>query len=154
MRDMTPPSATSVRRFAYRNGNPALECGGAHLRAQCRQLASIVTVDGAIDEANVDRLGQYAKRFILAEKPFILDLSDVRAFSQQALALLQTVEQTCRATGVEWCLVAGDPVYRMLRTRGSDTAVASADSVPEALDHFRDDVVARRRLLPLLNKTA
>lgn len=151
---MTSASATSVRRFAYRNGNPTIECGGANLRAHCRQLATVVTVDGNIDESNLERLGQHVKRFVLAEKPLVLDLGAVEHFSQLATVLLQSVEQTCCATGVDWCLVASDPVKDALSMQGARTAYAVADSVPEALDVFLDDLVARRRLLPLLNKTA
>ena len=62
-------------------GNPAVECDGAQMRALCRQLATVVTVSGEINETNVECIGDYAKRFVLMEKPFVLDLSGVSSFS-------------------------------------------------------------------------
>ena len=40
--------------IAFRYGNPAVECDGAELRAQCRHLAMVVTVSGVIDDDNFD----------------------------------------------------------------------------------------------------
>jgi len=34
-----------------------------------RQLATVVTVTGELDDANLDRVSQYTKRFVLKEKP-------------------------------------------------------------------------------------
>lgn len=150
---MTSMSSDSARRFAYRYGNPIVECDGAQMRAQCRQLATVVTISGDVVAANIDRVSQYATRFVLAEKPFVLDLGDVHTFSPEAMSLLRTVEQACASAGVEWCLVAGEPVNRVLRTF-ADAGFVLADSVPEALNCFLEGMLARRRLLPLLNKTA
>jgi anti-anti-sigma regulatory factor len=152
---MTSTGVNSARRSAYRCGNPTVECGGAHMRAQCRQLATVVTISGVIDESNIDPVSQYTKRFVLAEKPFVLDLSDVHTFPPQAMEMLRTVEEACCAAEVEWCLVAGDAVHQVLRTTADgNAAFATATSVPEALNRFLDSTLARRRLLPLLNKTA
>lgn len=51
-------------------------------------------------------------------------------------------------------MVAAEPVNQVLRTLGDHAAFATADSVPDALNQFLDGLLARRRLLPLLNKTA
>jgi anti-anti-sigma regulatory factor len=152
---MTSTGVSSARRSAYRYGNPTVECSGAQMRAQCRQLATVVTISGVIDESNIDRVSQYTKRFVLAEKPFVLDLSDVRTFPPRAMEMLRTAEEACGAADVEWCLVAGEAVHQVLRTTdGSHAAFATATSVPEALNRFLDSTLARRRLLPLLNNTA
>lgn len=151
---MTSTSATSARRFGYRYGNPVSECGGAQMRAQCRQLATVVTISGGIDAANIDRLSHYATRHVLPEKPFVLDLSEVQTFPSLAVALLQTVESACDAADVEWCLVANESVNQALQTLDEGAAFTTAGSVPEAMHYFLDGTLARRRLLPLLNKTA
>ena len=51
-------------------GNPAFDCAGAQLHAVCRQLATVVTVEGVIDDTNVERVTALALRFVLAEKAF------------------------------------------------------------------------------------
>ncbi len=50
-------------------GNPAFECGGAQVRTVCRQLATVVTVQGVVDDSNIEKVTALALRFIIAEKP-------------------------------------------------------------------------------------
>ncbi|MGH3674806.1 MAG: STAS domain-containing protein [Mycobacterium sp.] len=135
-------------------GNPALDCDGVQLRAVCRQLATVVTISGDVDANNVDRISAYTKRFILAEKPFVLDLSGVNAFSAPCVSLLYSVDEACFNAGVEWSLIASQPVLRALRVAGDGATFPTVASVPEALHHFADGIGERRRLLPLLTKTA
>ncbi|MCB0947711.1 MAG: anti-sigma factor antagonist [Mycobacterium sp.] len=133
-------------------GNPTFDCNGAEIRAHCRQLATVVTIRGFLDAANVEKASRYVRRFILAEKPFLLDLSDVTSFSRDAISLLFTVDDVCSAAGVDWSLVASRPVEQTLLDDGIE--FTAAGSVSEALNHFADAMVARRQLLPLLTKTA
>ena len=135
-------------------GNPSFDCAGVRIRALCRQLATVVTIDGEIDGTNVDHVSQSIKRFILAEKPFVLDLSRLNSLSPQGLSLLQSVDEYCFTAGVEWSLVAGQPVKQVLHTLGDQAAFPTMSSVHEALHHFSDVILERRRLLPLLSKTA
>lgn len=131
-------------------GNPTFDCGRAQVHALCRQLATVVTVEGTIDETNIDRVTAFARRFVLAEKPFVLDMSLVNSFSRQCVSLLTTIDETCAHVGVEWSLVACDPVLVAVHAAG--TAVPVAESVPDALHYFADGIDERRRLLPLLTK--
>ncbi len=133
-------------------GNPAFDCNGAKIRAHCRQLATVVAIKGDLNSANLERASQYTRRFILAEKPFLLDLSEVTSFSREAISLLFTVDELCNAAGVDWSLVASRCVEQTLRE--GDIEFTAAGSVPEALNRFADAMVARRQLLPLLTKTA
>ncbi|MCF6386760.1 STAS domain-containing protein [Mycobacterium sp. MBM] len=138
--------------IAFRYGNPAVECDGAELRAQCRHLAMVVTVSGVIDDDNVDRLTHKVRRLVLAEKPFALDLSDVTFLSARGVSLLYALDDECDIAGVEWALIASPEVLDVLRLL--DDAFPITVSVPEALHHFAEGTLARRRLLPLLHKTA
>ena len=135
-------------------GNPAVDCDGAQMRALCRQLATVVTVSGDINDTNVDRISAYAKRFVLMEKPFVLDLSGVNSFSPECISLLYNLDEDCHRAGVEWSIIASQPVHRTLRLSGERETFPTAGSVPEALHHFADSIGERRRLLPLLTKTA
>lgn len=138
--------------IAFRYGNPAVECDGAELRAQCRHLAMVVTVSGVIDDDNFDRLTHKVRRLVLAEKPFALDLSDVTFLSARGVSLLYALDDECDFAGVEWALIASPAVLDVLRML--DDAFPITVSVPEALHHFAEGTLARRRLLPLLHKTA
>jgi anti-anti-sigma regulatory factor len=150
MSALATTDASTTTRFRY--GNPMLECHGAHLRAQCRQLATVVTVSGRVDTKNVDDVSAQVRRYIIAEKPFVLDMSAVNSCGASTLPFLRAVDEQCRATGVEWALIAGAAVNRRLRPGADEFAVVAC--VPDALEHFADELGTRRRLLPLLAKTA
>lgn len=131
------------------------ECGGARVRAQCRHLATVVTITGAIDAMNVDHLSEYCQRFILPDKPIVLDLSGVECLAAQGIRFLYRIYDKCRAAGLEWALITSQAVTRVLRITEDETSFPTVGSVHQALGHFADATSARRRmLLPLLTKTA
>ena len=67
------------------------------MRALCRQLATVVTVTGDISDANVDHISACAKRFVLTEKPFVLDRTGVDSFSTECISLLYAVDEDPRS---------------------------------------------------------
>jgi anti-anti-sigma regulatory factor len=135
-------------------GNQAVDCDGAQLRAVCRQLATVVTVTGDINDTNLDHISAYARRFVLTEKPFVLDLTGVSSFSPDCISLLYAIDDNCEHAGVEWSIVASQPVHRTLRLFGEGETFPTVGSVAEALHQFADSIGERRRLLPILTKTA
>lgn len=152
---MTDSIATAASYSAPRNANPPFDCSGAQIRAQCRHLATVVTVSGAIDAMNVDQVSDHCKRFILPDKSLILDLSGVECLAAQGIRFLYRIDNDCRAAGLEWALIASQAVIRVLRITDEQASFPVAGSVHEALHYFADATSARRRLLlPLLTKTA
>ena len=134
-------------------GNRAIECGAAQLSAQSRHLATLMTVTGVIDAANVDQLYERSGCFVLPDTGFVLDLSGVTSFAVEGARLLSRVDAACRAAGIEWALVASRTVGDQLGAGSASYPLAA--SVPEALHRFADGIFARRRLLlPFLTKTA
>ena len=133
----------------------AFDCGRAQLRWHFRHLATVVTIHGEIDAANVDPVIGYIQRLILARDPLVLDLSDVKSSAAECILLLRLVGDECCSAEVEWTLVAGPDVSQMLRDSGYETMCPIARSVPEALHQFSDVIVRRRQLLlPLVEKSA
>ncbi|WP_343599211.1 STAS domain-containing protein [Mycobacterium sp.] len=152
---MTNSIGTADSLGAPRDGNPLFDCGGAMIRAQCRHLATVVKVSGAIDAANVDRVGEYCRRFILPDNGLILDFTEVDCISAQGMRLIYRLAEDCGALGVQWELVVGPAVARVLTITDGEAGFPVAGSVHEALHHFADVTSARRRLLlPMLTKTA
>lgn len=149
---MTITSNTPASDHQFRYGNPAAVCDGASMRAHCRQLATVVTVKGDIDSGNFERIAAYVSRFIIPEKPFALDLSGVNSFTAQAVSLFYDIDERCGAEGVDWAVIASPAVAAELGPH--DAGVPLTASVPEALHHFAEGNLARRRLLPLLTKSA
>ena len=135
-------------------GNPAFDCNGAQIRACSRQLATVVTVTGDLNDTNLDQVSQHAKRFVLREKPVVLDLSAVSSATPHIVSLLCQVDDACSSAGVEWSLIASQPVSRAVRTFDERVELPTVASVADALHHFSDAILERRRLLPLLTKSA
>jgi anti-anti-sigma factor len=148
-------STSSVTDLTPRNRNPVVDCGAARIRTQCRHLATVVTISGAIDAGNLDRVSEYSRRFILEDNPFVLDLSGVDCFAARAVSLLHRVDDQCCRSGVEWALVPSRAVLQIMRITNQDGVFPVVDSVHEALRHFADVIAMRRRvLLPLLTRSA
>jgi anti-anti-sigma factor len=146
---------TAGSSVAPRHAHLPFDCNGAAVRAQCRHLATVVTVSGTVDVTNVDQVSEYSKRFILPDKPFILDLSGVESFAAQAVRLLHRVDDACSAAGVEWSVAPSQAVNTTLLVTHEESSFPVLASVHEALQYFADANSARRRLLlPLLTKTA
>ncbi|MGB3485199.1 MAG: STAS domain-containing protein [Mycobacterium sp.] len=137
---------------AFRYGNPAVQCGGAQVRSQCRQLATVVAVTGAVTVENIDLLTRQVTRSIIREKPYVLDLTGVTSFTAEALSLLAAVDDTCRRTADEWLVIPSQSVARVMRLNACQFATTA--SVPDALQCFSDTMTERRQLLPLLAKSA
>ncbi|BBX98347.1 STAS domain-containing protein [Mycobacterium lacus] len=151
--------ASNVTGRTDRQANGTVDCCGAQIRAQCRHLATVVTIRGEIDVVNVDPVSEYIRRFILGHNPVVLDVSEVSYFAAAGISLLHTLDDDCRAVGVEWILVASPAVVELL---GADedqddngAMFPIARSVHEALRNLADAIVRRRQLvLPLVKKTA
>lgn len=138
-----------------RHAHLPLDCNGAAVRAQCRHLATVVTITGAVDTGNADQVSEHSKRFILPDKPFVLDLSGLDSFATQAVRLLQWLDDVCSVAGVEWAVVPSQAVTTALLVTHEESSFPIFGSVHEALQYFADANSARRRLLlPLLTKTA
>ena len=144
------PASKSPSRY----GNPTIDCKGAEVHTLCKQLASVMTVSGFVDQTNVECISDRARHCIIPEKAFVLDLTGVESFAKAGIALLDAIDDACFAAGVEWSLVAGEAMTHILRVHAQDPDLPVAHSVPEALHHFSDVADERRRLLPMLTKSA
>jgi anti-anti-sigma regulatory factor len=148
-------SITSAAYLAPAHAQLPFDCNGALVRAQCRHLATVVTVAGTVDESNVDQVIRYALRFNLPDKAFVLDLSGVDVFGAQAVRLLYAVDDACTAAGLEWAVIPSQAVSLTLLVSRGDVDFPTATTVHEALQFFADASTARRRvLLPFFTKTA
>lgn len=144
----------AITTVATRHGYGTFECDGAQIRAHCRHLATVVTIRGDIDAANVDRVTDHIRRLIRGSNPVVLDLSDVNGFAAAGISFVHRLDEACRAAAVEWTLVASPAVIARL-SAGGDDSYPTARSVREALRNLADAIVNRRQLvLPLIKKTA
>jgi anti-anti-sigma regulatory factor len=152
---MTDSIGTAAACVSPRHAHLPFDCAGAAVRAQCRSLGTVVTITGAVDSTNVDQVSEYTKRFVLPDKPFVLDLSNLDSFAAQAVRLIYRIEAVCTAAGLEWSVIPSQAVTTALLVTHEESSFPIFVSVHEALHYFADATSARRRmLLPLLTKTA
>jgi anti-anti-sigma factor len=135
------------------HGGAALACDRVQMRAQCRHLATVVTIAGAVDAANIDSVSDYVRRFALVGNALILDLSNVTFLAAQGISMFVAIDDTFDAADLAWLLVPGRTVSRLLRIGDMDNLVPTASSVSEAIGHFVDALRARNRVLPPLSST-
>src|ERR1700742_1599750 len=148
-------SISTAASLAPRRAHLPIDCNGAAVRAQCRHLATVVTISGSVDASNVDQVIDYAQRFNLPDKPLVLDLTGVESFGGQAVRLLYSVDDACATAGLEWAVIPSQAVSLTLLVTHGDIDFPTATTVHEALQYFADATTSRRRLLlPLFTKTA
>jgi anti-anti-sigma factor len=142
----------TIANVTTRQGNGSVDCGGAQIRAHCRHLATVLTIRGEIDAVNVDRVSEQIRRFIVGNQPVVLDMSEVSQFATAGISLLCSLDEDCRAAGVEWTLVASPAVIEWL---GDGAVFPIARTAHQALRNLADAIVRRRQLvLPLIKKSA
>lgn len=151
----------TIADIRTRQGNSTFACGSAQLRAHCRHLATVVTIRGEVDAGNADQIGEHLRRFVLGDSPVVLDMSEVHRFGAPGRSLLATLDERCRAAGLEWVLVTGPVVadvlgdIDVLGDDGAQARFSTAESVRQALHDLADGIANRRQLmLPLVRKTA
>jgi anti-anti-sigma factor len=126
-------------------GDPPIGGDGVRMRAQCRHLATVVTISGNVDAANGDRVQGFATRLVLVGNALILDLSGVDFFAARGISVLIAVDDACRTAEVPWALVPSRMVSRLLRLTDCDT-VPTASSVSAALRQVTALSLSRRPL--------
>ncbi|KBY47323.1 anti-anti-sigma factor [Mycobacterium tuberculosis TKK-01-0015] len=136
-----------------------LDYGGAQIRAYLHHLATVVTIRGEIDAANVEQISEHVRRFSLGTNPMVLDLSELSHFSGAGISLLCILDEDCRAAGVQWALVASPAVVEQLGGRCDqgehESMFPMARSVHKALHDLADAIDRRRQLvLPLISRSA
>jgi anti-anti-sigma regulatory factor len=152
---MKDSNRATASYLAPRHAHLPVDCNGAAVRAQCRHLATVVTISGTVDATNVDQVIEYAQRFVLPDKPLVIDLTGVESFGAQAVRLLYAVDDACAAAGLEWAVIPSQAVSLTLLVTLGDIDFPTSTTVHEALQYFADATTDRRRLLlPLFTKTA
>ena len=75
----------------------------------------VVVVEGEIDACNARDLAQYTEDVLHAKRRLIVDLRGLTFFGTAGFSALHYMNVTCSRRDVNWVLVPGDEVSRMLR---------------------------------------
>lgn len=94
---------------------------GRHTRSdlvRARELSAstiLVAAHGEIDAATAPDLGEHIERNLAGYRQLVLDLSGLEFFGTAGYAVLHRVHSRCARSGIDWALVPGRRVQRLLQ---------------------------------------
>lgn len=109
-------------------------CGRAVFTAEdLTEARVLVCVRGDVDATNRQALGRFIQRHTRISKQLILDLTGVDFFGSQAFTALYYASIQCARRDVDWMVVAGPRVLRILRICDPDGQLPLVDDIAGAL---------------------
>ncbi len=113
---MTPQSTQRVFRPDPRSFDLREEHHRATFSA-CQLPTSkvLVSIHGDIDATNSCAFADYVERRVTGSRGLVLDLQTVQFFAASGFAALFKIDVICARAGIQWSLLAGSHVRRMLR---------------------------------------
>jgi anti-anti-sigma factor len=75
----------------------------------------MVAAEGEIDACNAHQLAEYVERSLGTSTRLIVDLRELQFFGTQGFSTLHKINVTCSGDGVNWVVIPGREVERLLR---------------------------------------
>ena len=139
-----PIASTAPLHVELSSTDEAQRCGRAVFVAQGLAAARVlVGVRGDVDATNCHALGRFVERHTGVSKQLILDLAGVDFFGSQGFAALHYISVQCARRDVDWMIVGGRTVRRILRVCDPDAELPLVKDIAAAL--ARLDHVAKCR---------
>lgn len=101
-----------------------------------RELSAVtilVAAFGGIDAANADDYAARIDAHLSGYRQLVLDLSRLEFFGTAGYSVLHRVHARCAHTGVDWVLVPGSEVTRLLRICDPDAILPTAPNIVSAV---------------------
>jgi anti-anti-sigma factor len=93
----------------------------------------LVAALGEIDAASADALSERIDHHLNGYRQLVLDLSRLEFFGTAGYSVLRRVHARCARAGVEWVLVPGSEVQRLLRVCDPDGFLPTAPNIVSAV---------------------
>jgi anti-anti-sigma factor len=93
----------------------------------------LVAAVGQIDAANLAELRTYIEDHLGGYQQLVLDLSRLDFFGTDGFSALHTINVRCSHRGIDWIMVPGPEVSRMLRVCDPEGALATATNIVSAV---------------------
>lgn len=107
-----------------------------HLRfgtSSGRSSVVVVTAEGEVDAANALTLGQYVEAQLDGVSRLVVDLRGLDFFGIQGFSILHRINVMCSRFSVNWVVLAGTEVNRVLRVCDPDGGLPFAHSMEAAV---------------------
>lgn len=103
---------------------------------RARELSTttvLVAGFGEIDAASAAQLSESIEGHLTGYRQLVLDLSRLEFFGTAGYSVLHRVHSRCARAGVEWVLVPGPEVERLLRVCDPDAILPTAPNIVSAV---------------------
>lgn len=104
----------------------------------------LVTAFGDIDASSAATLSENIERHLSGYRQLILDLSRLEFFGTAGYSVLHRVYSRCIRAGVDWVLVPGPEVERLLRVCDPDGILPTAPNIVSAVAALARSHTGRR----------
>lgn len=98
-----------------------------------RSSVMIVTADGELDAANALSLGKHVEGELESVSRLVVDLRGLEFFGVQGFSILHRINVMCSRFSVNWVVLAGTEVDRVLRVCDPDGGLPVANSMEAAV---------------------
>lgn len=123
-----PANTLAIPRSAGSNGAPGL------VRSRVLSATTVlVAAFGEIDAASAAALSESIERHLPGYRQLVLDLSRLEFFGTAGYAVLHRVHSRCARADVDWVLVPGPEVTRLLRVCDPDEILPTAPNIVSAV---------------------
>ena len=103
---------------------------------RARELSAttvLVAAFGEIDAASAGGLSERIEDHLTGYRQLVLDLSRLEFFGTAGYSVLHRVHRRCARAGVDWVLVPGPEVQRLLRVCDPDGMLPTAPNIVSAV---------------------
>ncbi|MCW2516864.1 MAG: anti-sigma-factor antagonist [Mycobacterium sp.] len=99
-----------------------------------RSSIVLVSADGEIDAANALTLSKYVEAELETTSRLIVDLRELNFFGTQGFSILHRINVMCSRYSVNWVMLTGSEVDRVLHICDPDGGLPVASSVEAAIN--------------------
>lgn len=93
----------------------------------------LITTFGEIDAASAGNLCELLERQLSGYRQLVLDLSRLDFFGTAGYSVLHRIHSRCARAGIDWVLVPGPEVSRLLRVCDPDGILTTAPNIVSAV---------------------
>ncbi|MEU0494650.1 STAS domain-containing protein [Mycobacterium sp. NPDC006124] len=98
-----------------------------------RSPVLVVSAEGEVDAANALLLGKYVEAELESASRLVVDLRELEFFAVQGFSILHRINVMCSRHAVNWVVLAGTEVNRVLRVCDPDGGLPVADTMEAAI---------------------
>ena len=98
-----------------------------------KSSVAVVSAHGDIDQTNARTLTEYSLGHLAHCRALLLDLTKLEFFGVAGFSALHRISVSCAGAGIDWALVPGAAVSRVLRICDPDRLLPAADTVTAVL---------------------